>query len=649
MRQHFFTHELPKERKSRVSLRESETKVVSDNYHTLSVDALDWLFDVSSNPTVHSVVVQALGGLPDGVQHYTKEIWRNQDEMRRVRSSLFARSAAMLGTTFYSSVDPKSSSLTCMVGCESVCDRLNRSFLFLPRKAENSPEQWYEVIDDGRDEPHLRASLWLTARSMLEGANETRRDLRAFIASNRDVELHRLMWVHLVETAIGWEMLAPEYLDDSAECATVIDMCFHAARRKTPDYEYRNLLKDKPLTFENVFNVQPTLKDIWRAGVQKETDVFLQDHLLKMLSSHDTLPSSFSPSYRLVLAVGKFGVSHVARYFSAPWVDFDGWRHLHLVDCALNYLNDIIHDEYSGHGLDMYLEQQEFMESIFHFLISVIDTTPVCDYKPLYWEITVIKDLLVHCLLQTVRLCGLFMERFALPPASLKRLLHVPAQHLSQDLGIWRLAVSPRDLNPATDRTLGVLCSRLADGDEIVYRAFVAGDWLKILSGSWVADMNKNRFALSWFCSVSQAFTMHGYIHGLSSLPSEARAEFVEYIHEPRNLVILFLMVATDQNVAMRFYGKDVTTPRIHALMRVCPGHASWAECYATLKGVLEWSRNPDGVQFPLEGFFEGRVVKVDDVEISLDEQLRLMVGQDHVRARLELAEEYVLSDRRAN
>ncbi|KAF9025258.1 hypothetical protein BDZ89DRAFT_1040673 [Hymenopellis radicata] len=321
---------------------------------------------------------------------------------------------------------------------------------------------------------------------------------------------------------------------------------------------------------------------------------------------------------------------------------------MHFPD--VNYLNDIIHDEYSGHGLDIHPEQQEFMDSIFHFLISVIDTTPVCDYKPLYWEITVIKDLLVHCLLQTVRLCGLFMERFALPPASLKRLLHIPAQHLSQDLGIWRLAVSPRDLNLVTARTLGVLSLRLADGDEGVYRAFVAGDWLKVLSGSWVADMNKqNRFALNWFCSVSQAFTMHGYIHGLSSLPSEARAEFVEYIHEPRNLVILFLMVATDQDLAMRFYGKDVTTPRIQALMRVCPGHASWAECYATLKGVLEWSRNPDSVQFPLEGFFEGRVVEIDDVEISLDEQLRVMVGQDHIRARLELAEEYGLSDRRAN
>ncbi len=364
-----------------------------------------------------------------------------------------------------------------------------------------------------------------------------------------------------------------------------------------------------------------------------------------MLSIYDTFPLSFSPSYRLVLAVGKFGVSRVPQPFSAHWANFDGGHHLHLVDCALTYLDDILTNDFSARVLDDYPEQQEFLGAMFNFLISVIDTTPI---RPQYRENeflplglpTHITDLFVHCLCHTVSLCASFFDsHFVLPAASIVRLSYIPKQHHSQDLGILH-PISTCDVDYVTDKVLGALSSRLAAGDEAMYRSFVAGDWVTLLLESWLSDLKKQTYtALTWFTSVSEAFTMHGYMHGLSFLPPEARAKYVEYIHAPRNLIMLFLMVATDESVAACFYGNDMSTPRIRALMRVCPRHAAWAECFATLKGVVAWIRDPEGVRFPLEGFFGGRVVRVDNVEISLDDQLKAMLRQERVRARLELAE----------
>ncbi len=40
-----------------------------------------------------------------------------------------------------------------------------------------------------------------------------------------------------------------------------------------------------------------------------------------------------------------------------------------------------------------------------------------------------------------------------------------------------------------------------------------------------------------------------------------------------------------------------------------------------------------------MDGFFEGKIVRIDNVEISLDNELREFLGQDCVRAGLGLVE----------
>ncbi len=559
IRQHLFTHE---EQKSCFSLRELETKVVSDNYDMLSVCAIDWLFDVSLNPTVHSVVVQALGGLPASIQSYTMEYpWRNGGEMARVRSESFGRIAAKLEPSPYST---NISSLACIVGRENICDRLMRSYLFLPSGHQ------YVVIDDGRDAPHFRASLWLRRPSSYLSAESSaviRSRLRACLAFNCHVELHPLVLVNLMKVAIAYDVLAPANLNNSRECAVVIDLWFQATCTESKDHT----LKNEPSMLEQVRTIPLSLT---LAGVSNESNAFLQGHLLKFLSVHDNLQdSSFSLSFRLALAVGKFGVSHVAQHFSSRWCDLDGWRHLHLINCALDSL---INTPYS-HAV---------IEPICCFIMNVIDTTPVCDYNPQLWENPVIGACLVHCLSQIRELLSAHND-IMLPPHSLSKLLQIPAQHLLQDLGIfWRSATFPHDFHEKTVHdTLEMFFRLLIDGTKGAHHVFVTDDWLKILAESWLVNMNPQRFVdRGWKRSCDH-------------------------------------------------------------LRNIWPSHASWCRSYVMLHKVVRWSRNPDGAEFPLKGFFKGKVVKIDDVEISLDDELKEVLGQDRLREALDLMEQCLLSD----
>ncbi|KAF8915696.1 hypothetical protein CPB85DRAFT_398091 [Mucidula mucida] len=434
IRQHLFTHE---EQKSCFSLRELETKVVSDNYDMLSVCAIDWLFDVSLNPTVHSVVVQALGGLPASIQSYTMEYpWRNGGEMARVRSESFGRIAAKLEPSPYST---NISSLACIVGRENICDRLMRSYLFLPSGHQ------YVVIDDGRDAPHFRASLWLRRPSSYLSAESSaviRSRLRACLAFNCHVELHPLVLVNLMKVAIAYDVLAPANLNNSRECAVVIDLWFQATCTESKDHT----LKNEPSMLEQVRTIPLSLT---LAGVSNESNAFLQGHLLKFLSVHDNLQdSSFSLSFRLALAVGKFGVSHVAQHFSSRWCDLDGWRHLHLINCALDSLIDTPY----SHAV---------IEPICCFIMNVIDTTPVCDYNPQLWENPVIGACLVHCLSQIRELLSAHND-IMLPPT--------------------RSASSYRSLLNTSYRTLGFFGDQLLSRTTFMKRQYMTR--LKCSSGS---------------------------------------------------------------------------------------------------------------------------------------------------------------------
>ncbi len=64
------------------SLTQLESAAVRDAHDTLSVDALDWLYQTSSNPTVQTLVFQGISGLPPESQSYAVTRWRGATDMQ---------------------------------------------------------------------------------------------------------------------------------------------------------------------------------------------------------------------------------------------------------------------------------------------------------------------------------------------------------------------------------------------------------------------------------------------------------------------------------------------------------------------------------------------------------------------------------------
>ncbi|KAF9011464.1 hypothetical protein BDZ89DRAFT_1077777 [Hymenopellis radicata] len=134
--------------RSSATLNKLETIAVESEYNKLSVDALDWLFNASSNPTVQSLVVQAIGGLPPDVEVYARATWEGQDEIQDVRKHLYQQSHECDGFFWACSA----------IRHESVCERLHRSLCVFSNRR-------YGLLalpssDNNFDEPRSTAAAW---------------------------------------------------------------------------------------------------------------------------------------------------------------------------------------------------------------------------------------------------------------------------------------------------------------------------------------------------------------------------------------------------------------------------------------------------------------------------------------------------------
>ncbi|KAK0433022.1 hypothetical protein EV421DRAFT_1449474 [Armillaria borealis] len=70
------------------SLKNAEQEQVKQLSNDLSVEALHWLFSVSSNPSVQSIATQAIGGLPGSSLQKVEKVFRNAEDIREVHREL---------------------------------------------------------------------------------------------------------------------------------------------------------------------------------------------------------------------------------------------------------------------------------------------------------------------------------------------------------------------------------------------------------------------------------------------------------------------------------------------------------------------------------------------------------------------------------
>ncbi|KAK0222752.1 hypothetical protein EDD85DRAFT_960007 [Armillaria nabsnona] len=71
-----------------LSLKNAEQEQVKQLSNDLSVEALHWLFSVSSNPSVQRIATQAIGGLPGSSLQKVVKIFRNAEDIREVHREL---------------------------------------------------------------------------------------------------------------------------------------------------------------------------------------------------------------------------------------------------------------------------------------------------------------------------------------------------------------------------------------------------------------------------------------------------------------------------------------------------------------------------------------------------------------------------------
>ncbi|SJK98234.1 uncharacterized protein ARMOST_01495 [Armillaria ostoyae] len=82
---------VPKEVNTLKRLESEAVKAISDD---LSVEALHWLFSASSNPTVQSIVIQAIGGLPMLSKAKVEQVFGDGWDVREAHIDLLANSAS---------------------------------------------------------------------------------------------------------------------------------------------------------------------------------------------------------------------------------------------------------------------------------------------------------------------------------------------------------------------------------------------------------------------------------------------------------------------------------------------------------------------------------------------------------------------------
>ncbi|KAF9042786.1 hypothetical protein BDZ89DRAFT_1128398 [Hymenopellis radicata] len=281
------------------SLMEAETHAVSSDRDTLSIDAFDWMFNMSSNPSVRSIVLQALGGLPSRVLAYTKVKW----DKERVAEMAMARYQLIRGCL--RGVGDSQDCLECLPGYEATFERLTRSLVFLP------DETYKNLLDTHfRSPPNAEVPFQATRALLVTGHRkdsveriDQETSLFNFFLSNHEVRLHSLVWEELMKTTSSIHIfsrcqsnpaLGPSY----AQLMMLLASSSYEGIDKTLMRRRRLNGSEQPVTLSVAMSISPALElVIWK-------DILASP----MLRPFDNRGSSSSFRMRFLIAAGKFAL-----------------------------------------------------------------------------------------------------------------------------------------------------------------------------------------------------------------------------------------------------------------------------------------------------------------------------------------------------
>ncbi|KAK0463908.1 uncharacterized protein EV420DRAFT_1329359, partial [Desarmillaria tabescens] len=192
-------------------LKELESDAVQSVWGELSVEALHWLFSMSSNPTVQSIIFQAIGSLHPAFQSKAQGLFDVDDICLRIRQL----SVECLSTTW-----------TPLPGLETKLERLLRCRLVLSDECHiliNLPQT------PGVELPPTVTALRAIYRDY-RGVNLLMEDiaLNGALAFHRSsgteyLRFHPLVWIGLIRTAASNDVFSP--IDIGTENPFAMNIC----------------------------------------------------------------------------------------------------------------------------------------------------------------------------------------------------------------------------------------------------------------------------------------------------------------------------------------------------------------------------------------------------------------------------------------
>ncbi|KIK59424.1 hypothetical protein GYMLUDRAFT_667740 [Collybiopsis luxurians FD-317 M1] len=311
-----------------LSPRDLEKHAVDCSRHTLSVEALHWLYNLSSDSSIRSLVLQAIGGLPPAASQKVQAVFDYRD-IAQIHEHLLRSCTSDNKYPHLRHIIPR---------LHSTAERLFRLFIFFPGHGLPWPFSFSPSKDNRLEAAYLAQGSW---------GPSTIEEYRAYITSHTDLLHHPLVWVRLVQHAHQIGTFAT-YEDSSRISASFCRALLPAVWGPIPS-TYTSSSEMIPLHVALRFHLP---KDICL-------------YLLGMLSRFDF--RELSLNCRVVAAALEFALDHV----SAGPSDLNG-AHWDIIEYILN-------QSYDPAEMDS-REHADFINFMADFVLRLIKKTGICDH-----------------------------------------------------------------------------------------------------------------------------------------------------------------------------------------------------------------------------------------------------------------------------
>ncbi|SJK98272.1 uncharacterized protein ARMOST_01535 [Armillaria ostoyae] len=536
---HNFTLEEPGAKIS--SLDDLERGVVREESETLSVEALHWLFSSSSNPTVHGIVIQSIGGLPLSARAAVKKVFGEATHIREAHNTLLYGSTQYLGGR---SLKPSS-------GMESKVERLLRFELFIPHLYDDMDNEtrarfYVDAADDDQGLTVVVQSNDTLQRSKYKPPDSpTSTAFFQQVTHSHPVMLPPVIWLELMRMAKDDGAFAPIDID------SLDDFPMHLCSYIAP-WNMQMLKGTSPCVYFEIATREYFVEEFTA-------------NMLNMISAFDKLAdkTSFPPTFTLALA----SVRYLLHRISLSSFDIDTQ---HTLRIRLRVLEGYVAFNNPPH---------EQIAALSDLVEHVVIHSPVFKLGP---EWTGPQMTLVEVYSAMVGTSSLHLPGYC-PKHDFWPALRPLVEFLINQYD------APYDANWYSHAPFDTMCDILGlglrHGVETVYDVFLETRCLDVFGGHSLRP--------------SLVSVINGYVTGLAAphAPIDSQRH-LDYLHEPENLFLACCILATNGWNAFSETPSMLVIPParlsrdicsdIRALASLRPSDPSWDQCRRKLRDLLQ-------------------------------------------------------------